>query len=1157
MLSSIWESSSGRGGMPRRSSLSYRAAIRLLAPGSARMTQADKALTAGILGAGALTYGATLGLLGAKNALLQLVRDVTGNQAGRIRASGGKTYYEMLEASHTVLALSAFFDGFRDEVGPRFERLELTDAEKITKAPRDRPQRTLLQEIESGCFPLPSPVYGLDDTRRDIMTAYIALYEATIAFCDGLAAWPDVRRGLDLTSLKTRVVERSMRYYEDRFDRLATDLPEFGFRTLRQALEHNLADSRNLHARVVSRLDALEDLHRNLVALTAPGSADRPEPVHDILGRMSKKMAAVFRQPLLRIKNVDFQLLLPSVEEGFISPDFRVAEYGKHAAPERDSWWADQPRHTDLVRFLTTYLTDPASVHRPLLILGQPGVGKTLLTKVIAARLPATRFTSIVVPLRHMINDASPAEQIEFAIEQIMDERIRWADLRRATESTTIVAIFDGFDELVQATGTAHSQYIDRVADFQADQWDMDVSIIPIITSRMLVMDRAMVPQGTMLIRLDELTDAQITTWVRAVNRTNEGRTGFRRLSARNLMSHGDLARQPLLLTLLAIYYDEYTVRQRPSQGISRSDLFNGLLTAFIRRQIGEKSPEVPRQHERKVREHRLRWDLAVTAFAMFNRNREVVNRADLRADLECFATPGRDGSRFEVGEVLGPEQLVTAAFFVVYGPDDLHGEDARRTYEFLHATIGDFLIAEHVIESLRELAELHTRVHTGAGFGTQLDTGQFSALLSHQPLVKREAVMEFAKELSAQHPEQQSVIVQTIATLLAEARQRSNLSGVDRYRPSRYDPVRLLAAYTANLVSLAALVSPHGVRHTDLMDDEMWTSTVRLWRAGLDDKGQLAMLSWLGRDGDGFIRAERRENRGEAISIAAEEARLLGDIITYGQLKAGARTWRGKEPDSFESGRFHAEVVSLATRRWPVPSLRRLTLYDERSYRRLLDRALARPEAVSSTSATLLLDCLTEDGAQLPREVVCGLTGVAVTRLPRAVTAPPELIIACPYLIDEFPDLLDSVGTPEDHAVLHALILRRGLSRLPTRYVPKVRAVLAGLEGRLAELPLDDGVVSAEMAEQFAAARVGNRTALWLMMALSEYGDLAWRKIPPETMSCLLAHRLPDEFLDEARLCQLVIDYLRAYGRAPTSTTLPTALDMLRDLAEATDDAT
>lgn len=1138
--------------MARRSSLSYREAMRQLAPGNARIARLDQALSAGLLGGGAISQGATLALLGPKNTLLQVVRDFTGNPAGRIRTSGGKSYYELLEASHTVLALSAFFDAFRTEVGPGFDRLELTDAEKIATA-RDRRRRSLPDEIDDGHFPLPSSVHGLGESRTDVENAYLALYDATIVFCEGLAAWPEVRRGLDLNSLRTRVVERSMRNYDDRFDRLAADLPEFGFRTLRQALEHGVLDNREMTERVVNRLDALETLFRNLSGLHAPLPARAADPLRESLDRLAESMTAVFQQPLLRIKGIDFHLRIPTVERGFISPDFRLAEYDRYARPEQESWWQEQRWSADLVGFLSDYLTDPGSLHRPLLILGQPGAGKTLLTRVIAARLPAARFTSIVVPLRLMTGDKNPAEQIESAIEQIMDDRIRWSDLRQATGTTTVVVVFDGFDELVQATGTAHSQYIERVAEFQERQWELGFSVIPIITSRMLVMDRASLPYGTVLVRLEDLADEQIVEWVAAVNRENEQQRG-RPLSAGDLLSYGELVRQPLLLTLLAIYYNEHSVDQRPDYDISQSDLFTGLLTAFIRRQVAEKSPQTLSTEERLGREGRLRRDLAITAFAMFNRNREVVNRAHLRADLACFGTHADDA--VPPGDHLGPEQLVTTAFFVVYGPDDLQGEDARRTYEFLHATFGDFLIAEHVVRSLTDLADLR-RYLRGAS-GAQLGTGQFRALLSHQPLVKRDAVMTFAGELSAQlTAAKRAAVGETVVALLTEARQRTNLAGIDRYEPSRYDPVRLLATYTANLVSLAALVAGEkGVPHTTLMDAETWTSTVRLWRAGLDEKGQLAMIGWLGRDSEGLVTAARREQLGGSLNVAAEEARLVGDITAYGQLQAGARTWRGHQPESFESGRFHADVVEQATRRWPVPSLGALTLYDERGYRRLLERATERPQAVSSTTAALLLDCLAEDGRQLPPDLVCALTRVALSRLPTSVTAPPELIISCPYLMDEFPALLSSVGAPEGHAVLHALILRHGLRHLPERYVPRVLTVLAGLEGRLAELPVEEAVVSVEMVEQFAAARVGNRTALWLLVALSGFPDLAWRKIPPAAMARLLAHRLPDEFLDEARLCRILVDYLREHGRMPGEDTLAAALAELASLATAGDAA-
>ncbi|MEE3918945.1 hypothetical protein V2I01_12420 [Micromonospora sp. BRA006-A] len=187
--------SSGRGGMPRRSSLSYRDALRLLAPGSTRITETDKVVSAGILGAGALSHGTALALLGPKNALVQLVRDATGNQAGRIRTTGGNRI------------TSCWRPAIPCWPSPRSSTVSGTRSGRVSTAGTDRRGKGrhgagraaaphAPQEIDGGYFPLPSSVYGMDDTRRDVEAAYVRLYDATIAFCEGLAAWPSVRRGL-------------------------------------------------------------------------------------------------------------------------------------------------------------------------------------------------------------------------------------------------------------------------------------------------------------------------------------------------------------------------------------------------------------------------------------------------------------------------------------------------------------------------------------------------------------------------------------------------------------------------------------------------------------------------------------------------------------------------------------------------------------------------------------------------------------------------------------------------------------------------------------------------------------------------------------------------------------------------------------------------
>ena len=70
----------------------------------------------------------------------------------------------------------------------------------------------------------------------------------------------------------------------------------------------------------------------------------------------------------------------------------------------------------DACRFLAAYLTSPAALEAPLILLGQPGSGKSVLTRILAARLPTTDFLTIRVELRQVPAEADLQDQIEFAV---------------------------------------------------------------------------------------------------------------------------------------------------------------------------------------------------------------------------------------------------------------------------------------------------------------------------------------------------------------------------------------------------------------------------------------------------------------------------------------------------------------------------------------------------------------------------------------------------------------------------------------------------------------------------------------------------------------------------------------------------------------------
>jgi predicted kinase len=100
-------------------------------------------------------------------------------------------------------------------------------------------------------------------------------------------------------------------------------------------------------------------------------------------------------------------------------------------------------------------LTSVEATTAPLVVLGQPGAGKSLLTKVLAARLPAADFLPVRVALREVPAEAEVQDQIDYAIRAATGERVEWPDLSRSAGGAMPVVLLDGFDELLQATGVS------------------------------------------------------------------------------------------------------------------------------------------------------------------------------------------------------------------------------------------------------------------------------------------------------------------------------------------------------------------------------------------------------------------------------------------------------------------------------------------------------------------------------------------------------------------------------------------------------------------------------------------------------------------------------------------------------------------------------
>ena len=288
-----------------------------------------------------------------------------------------------------------------------------------------------------------------------------------------------------------------------------------------------------------------------------------------------------------------------------------------------------------LVDFLAAHLVSAAGAEVPLLVLGDPGAGKSLLTEVLAARLPAESYAVLRVPLREVNPGDSLPLQITRHLRRVLHaERVELADLRGecgpcaacvsagwiCSHQARLVVLLDGFDELIQATGVTQSGYLEAVKSFQKESRDLGVPVAVVVTSRTVVAHHAEIPSGTSIVRIERFDDARIERWTTTWNAARAETEEFVPLSSEALLANesvAELVRDPLLLLVLAIYLAELGRPGFADEKLTSAQLYRRLLDTFIERQVAKDDIELA-DAERTRRQRAQRRELQLTAFGMF-----------------------------------------------------------------------------------------------------------------------------------------------------------------------------------------------------------------------------------------------------------------------------------------------------------------------------------------------------------------------------------------------------------------------------------------------------------------------------------------------------------------------------------------------------------
>jgi hypothetical protein len=813
--------------------LSYADAVRLLGGERSRFVEAFDRLAGWTMLAGAGPLPALLSLFDAKGELVRLGRDLLRHLSEQRSGLSRYGRTQRLEAAHAVIAVTAFFEVLDEADLPfAFADLEIDKSEQLALAGGGVvPLRTVVAQMFTLAARTPGAHLPYAELARTLGEHYQELGTRLLEHVTGLAAWERLPASQQraLQDVVRRLPAEAVARHRDLLTALATDFPEVAYWS-------GLHEHRATRGEVRQLAAGLGELHRVLAGISTGRLPD------DRRVALARAHAAKLHRPIVESAEAPDGLRVPLLGEAYVPPRCRVSVLEQGARPSDEEWWAGQGVRDDLADVLTGHLTSPVATRAPLLVLGQPGSGKSVLTRVLAAQLPPADFLAVRVSLREVSVEADLQDQLEQAIRYDTGERLGWPALVRSAGDALPVVLLDGFDELLQATGVTQTDYLQRVARFQLREAEQGRPVAVLVTTRTSVADRAKPPPETVALRLEPFDETRVRRWVATWNRVNADRfapLGVHPLAPAAVLAHRELAEQPLLLLMLALYaaagHD-----LRAAGKLRRGELYERLLRSFARREVEKHRPGLTERERDRATEEELRR-LAVVAFGMFNRGVQWVTEDDLEADLAGlpFLAGGPAATRggADLRAPLRSAEIVLGRFFFVHRSQATRDDTRLATYEFLHATFGEFLIARTTALVLGDL----TAVAAASSLRPDLDDDPLAALLSFATLTGRAPIVTFLTELlqswdAARRADATDVLLRLFRAVHDPRPPRR----FEQYAPRAGSVPARHAAYSANLLVLI-LCAAGEIRGRDLYPDaedprEPWRGQALLWRSQLDE---------------------------------------------------------------------------------------------------------------------------------------------------------------------------------------------------------------------------------------------------------------------------------------------------------------------------------
>lgn len=805
----------------------------MLGEDNAAVKALDKIFGGLLLGAAASGFTDALGLIDGKIEAVRLCHELVNGLRDKLTGLGRHSRTRRLEAAHAIIVLVAFFEAI-DHIGLPFtsRQLELSRAEVLAISNLAASKKLVVNAILGAHVLVPEMHLSHEENLSILRRHYRAVAASLMKFLMGLKIWEsldETERGKASLRLLGELPDCACGHYQELYRRLSADFPEF-------EIWANLGQHQATRDVVHRGMARLEDKLSDLVAGLAPARR--------LLSISTANRSALLR-PINAATDLQEGLQMPTLAAGYVNPGFRVVEPDVTAEISSRAWWQSVPVRKELSDFLAGFLVSPRAVTVPLVVLGQPGAGKSLLMKVLAARLPAEQFVPIRIRLRQVPADVTLQAQIKHALCELTHEEIDWADLARSAADSGIlpVLLLDGLDELVQSTGVHRNDFLEQVAEFQQRESEQGRAVAAVVTTRTAVAHRCRLPKGAIVAQLDPFSQEQIGTWLETWNSVNEEyflSRSLHPLRTEHLLPQIELAAEPLLLLMLALYDADANELQLNSRQMARAELYYRVLNRFAEREIRKRCPYLGGEQLAEAVHYELRR-LGVVAFSMINRSQQWAVREEIDQDLKAWQLAEDKGAHTDFRASLTAAERVVAGFFFVRQSRSIQNDKPLAAYEFLHATFGEYLAALLIYEVIKQLRSEAAASSGPFGEGTPQD-GPLYALTSFALMSTQRAMLGFLRDMAG--------IDGTYSRLITRCfrnRERRTDLRFSVYLPRELPLVRRHAYYSANLAlltsALAQEISVQDLLGTDGDPIEEWRRLGYLWQSAASNEEWVSTL--------------------------------------------------------------------------------------------------------------------------------------------------------------------------------------------------------------------------------------------------------------------------------------------------------------------------